>query len=226
MPHDHFLGELPWLARLPTEDRQALAHRARLRQFPAGTALVTEGSVADALFVITEGRARVVVSSGTGEEATLAMFGPGEPIGEFSIFDGLPRSASVIATIETTALMITREAVIEWVRARPDAAVAIIETLATRLRRTNQRISDLSFLDLPHRLAKQLVTLAALYDIEAATINGSVRLKITQGELASMLGVSRESVNKQLNVFSKQGLITISRGALTLDDIRSLREFS
>ncbi len=214
------------MARLPKEDRQALAQRARLRVFTAGTALVTQGSPADALYVITEGRARVVVSSGTGEEATLAVFGPGEPIGEFSIFDGLPRSASVIATIETTALMVTREAVLDWVRARPDAAIAVIETLAARLRRTNQRISDLSFLDLPHRLAKQLVNLAGVYDVEGTASNARVRIKTTQGELASMLGVSRESVNKQLNSFHRQGWVSLSRGAVTLDDIRSLREFS
>ena len=84
----------------------------------------------------------------------------------------------------------TRDTFVEWISERPGAALALLETLSLRLRKTDQALADMAFLDLPHRLAKQLVTLASVKDLEAATAGGELRLQITQGELASMLGVS------------------------------------
>jgi CRP-like cAMP-binding protein len=217
------IAELPLLARLSREDRQALASRARLRSYPASAVIFREGEPGDSLHVIVSGRVRIVVSSGAGDEATVAVLGPGDCFGELSLLDGLPRSASAVASIATRTFVVTRDAFVAWLNDRPSAGLAIMETLSLRLRRTDQALADMVFLDLNRRLAKRLVQLAEVQDPEAARANRRIRVPVTQSELASMLGVSRESVNKQVNAYARDGLVSLSRGAVTIDDLAALR---
>lgn len=99
----------------------------------------------------------------------------------------------------------------------------LLETLSLRLRSTNQAYIDLAFFDLPHRLVRRLLRLAA-EDPKSRRGRG-VQLTITQSGLASMLGVSRESVNKQLRIFSQKGWIAVSRGSVTINDVEALTAF-
>jgi CRP-like cAMP-binding protein len=222
---ERYFGELPLLARLNKEDRQVLASRARLRSYRPGTVIFGEGEPGDSMHVVVEGQVRIVVSSGGGEEATVAVVGPGDCFGEQSLLDGLPRSAAAVASTAVKTFSVTRDTFVEWLGERPGAGLAIMETLSLRLRRTDRALVDMAFLDLQHRLAKQLLTLAQVNDLETALNNGTLRLQVTQGELASMLGVSRESVNKQVNQFARQGWVTLSRGAITITDMASLRDY-
>jgi len=222
-PNDVYIRDLPLLARLPDEDLKALASRGRVRRFTAGTTIFHEGDAGDALYVVVDGRVRISRLSGSGSEATLALVGAGDCFGELSLFDARPRSATATAQLATRTFVVSRDDFVSWVRERPGASLALLETLSLRLRRTDEVVTDLVFLDLPHRLAKHLVTLASA---QGETPGGrKPRIQVTQGELASMLGVSRESVNKQLNQFSRDGWITISRGAVTLDDAEALKTF-
>lgn len=224
---EQLMRDLPLLARLPGEDMRALASRGRMRSYPAGTTIFSEGERGDSLHVVVEGRVRITVTSGAGDEATVAMVGPGDCFGELSLLDGRPRSASAIASTPTKTFMVTRDGFVEWVKERPAAALAIMETLSLRLRRTDEALADLAFLDLAHRLAKQLIALASIHTSDGPPkLDPPVRISVTQGELASMLGVSRESVNKQLNLFAREGLLTLSRGAVTLLDPEALRRFA
>jgi CRP/FNR family cyclic AMP-dependent transcriptional regulator len=223
-PED-YVTALPLLARLPQPDRLALAHRARLRSFKAGTTIFGEGEPGDSLHVVVDGRVRIVAGGPNGEEATVAVVGPGDCFGEFSLLDGLPRSASAVAPVATKTFMVTRDDFVDWVTERPTAALAIMETLSLRLRKMDEALVDLVSLDLPHRLAKQLLGLAKIHDLETVLNNGTLRLTVTQGELASMLGVSRESVNKTLNTFATQKILQTARGAITITDMAALRTF-
>ena len=158
-----------------------------------------------------------------GEEATLAILGPGECIGDLSMLDGRPRSASAIASQATKTLIVTRDHFRSWLLERPRAALVLLETLSLRVRRTDEALADMAFLDLPHRLIKRLVELANNHPEVHAAGKHSVKLKVTQSELASMLGVSRESVNKQLNTLAKNGSISLGRGSITVKDTRALQ---
>ena len=223
---EQVVRDLPLLARLPRDDRQALATRARLRSYPSGTTIFLEGEPGDSMHVIVEGRVSVSVSNGAGGEATIASVGPGDCVGELSLLDGRPRSAAAIAATATKTMVVTRESFVEWLAERPPAALALLETLSLRLRRTNEAMSDLIFLDLPHRLAKQIIALADLQQrLREGQASNGVRIAVTQGELAAMLGVSRESVNKQLNVFQRDGFIALARGAVILSDEAGLRHY-
>jgi CRP/FNR family transcriptional regulator/CRP/FNR family cyclic AMP-dependent transcriptional regulator len=222
--HEKLIRDVPLLARLASEDVRTLAQRGRVRNYGSGSVLFHEGEPGDSLHVVVEGRIRVAVVSPTGEEATVAYIGPGDCVGEFSIFDNRPRSATAIAAEKTKTFVVTRDGFVEWLTERPQAALALLETLSLRLRRADENLADLAFLDLPHRLAKQLLTLATQHG--ERTNGGEPRLKVTQGELASMLAVSRESVNKQLNFFQREGWITLGRGWVRILDARALRSFS
>ncbi|MBI2767114.1 MAG: Crp/Fnr family transcriptional regulator [Chloroflexi bacterium] len=222
-PPDEVIRDLPLLARLPREDRQALASRARLRSYTAGTTIFREGESGDSMHVVVEGRVRISISSGSGDEATVASVGPGDCVGELSLLDGRPRSASAIASTATKTFVVTRDVFVEWVAERPGAALALLETLSLRLRRMDEAMADLCFLDLPHRLAKQILSLATMHGEGGVAAR---RITVTQGELASMLGVSRESVNKQLNAFMRSGWIGLARGAVVVNDPQALRMFA
>lgn len=219
--NDAYIRDVPLLARLPDEDVSLLASRGRVRRYNAGTTIFHEGDPGDALYVVVDGRVRITRLSGSGSEATLAIVSKGDCFGEFALLDSRPRSATATAQMPTRTFVVSREDFREWVRQRPEASLALLETLSLRLRRTDEAITDLMFLDLPHRLAKHLLGLAA--QLGDTPPGRRTRIQVTQGELASMLGVSRESVNKQLNQFSRDGWITISRGAVTIDDAEALR---
>lgn len=217
--HERLIRDLPLLARLPDEDLRALASRGRVRTYSGGSTIFREGEAGDSLHIVIEGRIRIAVLSPAGEEATLALLGPGESCGELSLVDGRPRSASAIASQTTKTLVVMRNDFLRWLSERPRAALAVMETLSLRIRRTDEALSDLAFMDLSHRLAKRLLDLAS--DQQAGS-----RLRITQSELAAMLGASRESVNKELNVFARKGWVALGRGSVTLKDPAALRSLA
>lgn len=211
--------DIPLLARLTGPDLRALASRGRVRRYTSGTTIFREGDRGDSLHVVIEGSVRVTVVSARGEEATVALLGPGEFVGDLALLDGLPRSANAVASQPTKTLVVTRDDFRRWLTDRPKASLALLEALSQRVRRTDEVLADLTFLDLPKRLAKRLAALAA----ERSADGIAVRLRITQAELASMLGVSRESVNKQLNEFERNGWLRLGRGSVTVLDEASLR---
>jgi len=221
--HEDLIRDVPLLARLPEEELRALASRGHVHDYTNGTAIFREGDPGDALHIVIEGRVRIVVASPKGEEATVALLGPGECVGELALLDGKPRSASAIASGNTKTLVVRRDEFTRWLSERPKAAFALLETLSLRVRRTDEALADFAFLDLPQRLAKRLLDVASVQQ-DGSEMSG-FQIRITQAELASMLGVSRESVNKQLNRFARDGWITLSRGAVTLENAEALRAF-
>ena len=222
---ERFLRELTMLERLDVEDLRALASRAVRRRFKAATRIMNEGSPGDSLHVVVTGMLNVVKETVAGQETTVATLGPGQCFGEQAVLDGYPRSASVIAAQSTETLMLTRDAFFEWLKDRPKAGFAIMETLSLRLRSMDRKFADLVALDTTHRLAKQILSLAAIHDIEAVMNNGTLVMKYTQAELAQMLGVTRETVNKELNQFQKDGWIALKRGAVIITDMGALKRF-
>lgn len=215
--HQELIRDVPLLTRLAEADLRALAVHGKVRRFPAGAVIFQEGDPGDSLHVVVEGNVRIAVLAGSGGEATVAMLGPGEFVGDLALLDGRPRSATAIASQPTKTLVVRRNDFRRWLAQRPLAALALLEALSLRVRRTDEALADIAFLGLPQRLAKRLLILAG-----ARPAGG--RLRVTQSELGSMLGVSRESVNKQLNRFAREGWIAIGRGSVTLLDVDALHD--
>jgi len=224
-PNEQLIAQVPLLARLSTEDIRALAARGRTRRHEAGAVIFREGDPGDSLHTVIEGSVRIAVASAAGDEATLAMLGPGDCFGELALLDGRPRSAGAVAASPARTLVVSRDAFVEWLRERPAAALALLETLSLRLRETDQSLADRTFLDLPQRLAKRLVELVRAHpEVHAPSAgDGLVHLRVTQANLAAMLGVSRESVNKQLSAFGREGWVSMRRGRVIVHDVAALR---
>ncbi|MEX1254259.1 MAG: Crp/Fnr family transcriptional regulator [Dehalococcoidia bacterium] len=222
--HQDLIRDVPLLARLPEADLSALASRGRVRSYRSGDLIFREGEPGDSLHMVVEGQVRIVVLSPLGEEVTVTYLGQGECVGDLALLDGRPRSASAIASQATKTLVVTRGDFRRWLRERPQAAFALLETLSLRVRRTDEALADLALLDLPSRLAKRLLSLSGAR--QPAKGGSPAKLRITQAEMASMMGVSRESVNKQLNAFAREGWVSLGRGSVTVTDAKALRDLA
>jgi CRP-like cAMP-binding protein len=209
------MRQVPLLALLADDDIRALAFRGRNKSYLAGDAIFSEGEAGDEMHVVVRGSVRVHRLADTGSDVTLAILGPGECVGEQALLDNLPRSANARALQETRTFTVSRDVFMQWVTERPGAALALLETLSIRLRRSNEKVADLMFLDLGHRLSKTLLSMAG------ESTPG--RVFVTQAALGQLLGVSRESVNKQLQLFVRDGLVSLSRGSVVILDRAGLR---
>jgi CRP-like cAMP-binding protein len=216
--------ELPLLAKLPHEDLRDLAAIARVQNFRSGATVFRQGEPGDSLHAIVEGSVRIDVVSPSGAETTMAVMGPGECFGELAILDGRPRSANAVALEPTKTLVVTRADFIDWLSGKPKSALLLLETLSLRLRSTNEAFVDLAFYDLSHRLARRILRLAEPKDAATGLPRPRARISITQSALASMLGVSRESVNKQLGTFAHKSWIELGRGYVEVKDSAALRD--
>ena len=141
-----------------------------------------------------------------GADLTLAVMGEGDFFGDMSLLDGRPRSASASAATDAVLLSLERNDFATLLRSRPDAALAILAVVAARLRESDQMASDLAFLDVSGRLARRLLDLSTSNGVKRAD-GVLLQVTLTQEELANMIGVTRESVNRNLSMFRRLGLI-------------------
>lgn len=214
------LSQIPIFASLGNEDRSSLAERVIRQPFPKGSTLFRRGEPGNALYIIIRGQVRIFASTRQGNEITLALLGPGEFFGEMALLDGEPRSANAEATEETELHFLDRDNFFSFLMRKESALRAILCALSRRLRRTDDLLTEAYFLQISHRLARKLVE---LQERTATGENAAHPLRVTQQELASMIGATRESVNKELNVLRKKGLVQTSRNRITILDLARLK---
>ncbi len=202
-------------------DTSALAALGVERRFPQGANIVRQGEEGDALYTILAGSVRVAMLSTDGVEATLAILHSGDSFGELALLDGEPRGATVVALTACRTFVVTRDAFERWLREHPSVSGALLRALSQRLRRTDALLADFSFVGLPARLARRLLDLCESQ--RSDTSGGVVTVTITQADLATMLGVSRESVNKELRQLAEDGLLRPRRGAVEVLALPALR---
>ncbi|MGH6894474.1 MAG: Crp/Fnr family transcriptional regulator [Dongiaceae bacterium] len=228
------------MGRLDQSEREALIRRSFLfrdvsqpilerlsalsvtKQLDRREALFNRGDEGDALYAVVEGLVRIWVGSDSGKELTFSMMEPGDVFGEIALLDGLPRTANATAQETTLLLVMQRSAFLSVIENEPSLARHIIELLCERMRLKTDLLSDFAFADLPVRLARKLGDLVMAH----GEIDGNeARLgrRFSQTELAQMLGVSREAINKQLSAWSHKGLVSTEDGGLTILDLNTLR---
>ncbi|MFZ5481858.1 MAG: Crp/Fnr family transcriptional regulator [Myxococcota bacterium] len=188
---------------------------------PAGAHVFYRDDPPDALYVVSTGLLRVVAPLAGGEVTTLSTLGPGAMFGELALFDGRPRSATVVAVTDSVLLRIPRLPLLALVRARPDLAMAIVAGLASRVRVLSQRVEETLTLPARVRLARHLLRLAEGHGGDAG---GGVALDahLPQATLASGLGLSRQTVNRLLGELEAEGLLSVRRARIVLLDREGL----
>lgn len=220
------LGRCRLFSGLGQSSLQALARHLRTRRFKRGEVVFHQGDPGDALFIVASGVVKVVVPSEDGEEAILATLRRGDFLGELALIDGAPRSASAIALEATEILTLPREQFRSLVASEPAIRDALLVALAGEIRRLTTYVAELHFLDLTGRLAARLLRLAEEHGERAP--DGSMRLPspLTQGDLAAMIGSTRQSVNKLLGDFIEAGLLRMDGDALVVRDMTALTQAS
>lgn len=218
---DQIISRVPLFAGLGEEQYQTLADRTGSVALRRGEILFEEGDPGDRLYIIAEGKIKLGHTSTDGRESLLAILGPGEIIGELTLFDPGPRSTTATAVSPVSMLSLEHSALMEILDVNPALAKHMLRALAQRLRRTNESLSDLVFSDVPGRVAKALLDLSDRFGNPAD--NGvHVPHDLTQEELAQLVGASRETVNKSLADFVSRGWIRLEGRAVTLLDVDRL----
>ena len=180
-----------------------------------------EGEPADRLYIIISGKVKIGRRSPDGREHLLAVIGPPEMFGELSVFDDGPRTASATTLTEVCAVSLDRDTLRGWMADRPEVAEQLLRVLARRLRRTNNKVTDQIFTDVPGRVAKQLLLLAQQF----GTREGDalrVAHDLTQEEIAKLVGSSREATNQALGTFADRGWIQPESHSVLILDAENL----
>jgi CRP/FNR family transcriptional regulator len=224
MPSDPglLLKQVPLFAHLTDEVLAGLAAHLRRRPFRRGTMIFHKDQAGDALYIIETGRVRLFVPAAGGEELTVDVAGPGEVFGELALLDGRPRSASAETLEDTVTHTLGRDEFQQHLAATPAFAAALVELLSTRLRHVTDYAESLAYLDVHARVARVLLEMAERYGIKADGIE--IDFDLTQAELATMVGATRERVNRALASFRSQGLVELHGKKIVLRDPERLRQ--
>lgn len=188
-----------------------------------GEILFREGTPGDRFWVILSGKIKLGHTAADGRESLIAVLGPGEILGELSVYDPGVRTATATVLAPTSMLELEHNRFVQLLEEHPSLGRQLLASLAERLRKTNAALADLVFSDVPGRVAKALLDLAARFGRPVAQ---GIRVPhdLTQEELAQLVGASRETVNKSLAEFSSRGWIQLDGRAVVLLDLQRLEK--
>ncbi len=199
------LSELSLFAGLPETTLDSIGKRLERRSFRKGTALLMAGENSGIVFIVQSGLVRIVTSNRSGENVLLGLLGPGEIIGEISALDNLAHSADVVADEDCICWCLPADALHEYLRLFPEMAINLLCMTVKRVRNTTERITMLSTQDCTGRVAQQLLIFAHQCGVDLPNGVIEIPLSVTQGDIAALTGVSRQSVNaafKQLRAIN------------------------
>ena len=209
------LRRVPLFSLLTVAQAEVISGAVIKRRFKRGEALVEQGQKSNALFILLTGRARVMTSDSRGREVILATLAQGDYLGEMSIIDNEPHSATVRAEVATDVLMLGRAEFARCLTENASMSLVVMRGLVKRLRHADRKIESLALLDVYGRVAH------ALLDFAVADAQGQllIRDKISRQDLAKMVGASREMVSRVMKDLEERGFIeALPNGATLLKD--------
>jgi len=205
--------------QLPSTDLDALLLHARVERYPAGRAIFAKGSPGRAMMAILKGNVRISTPSPAGPDIVLTILSAGEVFGEIALLDGEDRTADATAIGDCELLVLDHREFVPFLERRADLCILLLKLLCQRLRQTDQQFEEAMFGRLEGRMAMALVRLA---NNAPPNAKGGVALRITQQELAGMVGAARESVNKQLHVWQNAGMLRLGKRLIEIADVSAL----
>ncbi len=207
------LEKIALFAGLSEADIDAVSSLAVTRNYPKNTLVMCEGDESDSLYIVLLGKVKVFLSDEEGKEITLNIQGEGEYFGELAMLDEAPRSASVMTTEVTKLAVISKKSFDECMKNNPDIAMKVMRGLARRLRELTENVRSLALMDVYGRVARLLLEMA-----EEKEGKKVIFQRLTQRDIASMVGASREMVSRILRDLSVGGYITIERKIITINE--------
>ena len=219
------LAKVPIFAELEASELEALLRITGQRRLRSREVLFRKGAHSSRTYVIVSGRCRASTAGRDGKELVLRIMDAGEVIGEISLLDGHPRSATVVALEPTELLVIERRDLLPFLHEHPEVAIKLLEVLGSRLRTASELLEDTLFLNLPARLSRKLLALAEAYGREGPA-GLHIELRLSQRELGELIGTSRESINKQLRAWTEQGVLTMDRRQVTIHKPQVLEQLA
>jgi CRP/FNR family transcriptional regulator, cyclic AMP receptor protein len=214
----HLLRSHPFFSGLDARIVDRLIPHALTRKAKKGTLLFRKGDMGTNLYAVCAGAVRVSAPSSQGKDAVFNLIVPGEIFGEIAFLDGGPRTADAVMIGSGELMVIERRYFLPLLRDHPELAVRLLEILCRRLRHTSEQIEDVVFLGLEARLAKAL-----LYLYEHSLSKPPYELKVTQREIGQLIGVSRESANKQLRSWQRKKWVKLERGGIRILSLDALK---
>jgi len=183
--------------------------------------LFREGEIGDRLYVIASGKMKMGRTSRDGRSNLLQLLGPGDTFGEPALFDPGPHTSTATAVTDARLYSLSNQALMPWLRSRPEVGLCLLGQLSRRLRRSTEMVGDLTLHDTAGRVARLLLELSARFGVPA---RGGVHVghDLTQRELGELAGASRETVNKVLSDFACRGWVRLTPGAVILLDVDRL----
>ena len=220
-----FLKSVPIFANLEPEELRSLPDKLRRRHYQRGEVIFHQDDPADRMHIIIEGRVKISITSEDGREKDIALFQPGDCFGEMALLDGSNRSATATAIEASDTMVLFRQDFLDFMSENPKVSSDVTNLLTRRLRNVNQMLGDVVFLDVPTRVAKQLLLLAENYVTKEdgeASVDSAIVVPIGQDELARLVGASRETVSRALKSYRRLGLVTTSHRRITITDLVGL----
>ncbi|NTX06823.1 MULTISPECIES: Crp/Fnr family transcriptional regulator [unclassified Myxococcus] len=215
MSHAALLSEVSLFAGLEDEALESLSALLRPRRFARGEVVFHQGDVGTSLFIIRRGEIDIRLSSPDGKEVILSLLGRGDFFGELALLDGEPRSTDAVAREESELLTLQREDFRRFLETRPGVSLGLLATLSQMVRHVTQLVHDTHFLDARERLVRVLLDLGREQGVHGP---GGVVIpcNLTQTDLANLCGLTRESTNKWLRFYVREGLLSYEGGVITL----------
>lgn len=198
---------------LPEADLKALADLATVRTFPRNAVIISEGDNSDSMYVVLSGKVKVYLSDDEGKEIIINMHKEGDYFGELALLDESPRSASVMTLEDSRFAILSKQAFDECLKSNPQIALQVIKGLSARLRYLTENIKSLALMDVYGRVARTLLEMS-----EECNGVKVIKQKLTQRDIASMVGASREMVSRILKDLSIGGYITIENKSITINE--------
>jgi CRP/FNR family cyclic AMP-dependent transcriptional regulator len=222
MPVPDDLARVPFFEGLPPSELSRISEHLHETRFPAGANVLVAEQPGEAVYVVLAGSVKVHAIRPDGTEVVLAVLGAGEILGEMSASDSLGRSASVVTLEETKLLWLDRRTFRASVAGSTTLSGNLAEVLSKRVRLANARLISLASLDVPGRVASELLSLAREYG-QKTPEGVRIPMRLTQADLAALVGASRVSVNQALGQFRKRGVISTGKeGRVSIHDEEAL----
>jgi CRP/FNR family transcriptional regulator, cyclic AMP receptor protein len=214
---------LPFLRQLGQQDAEELLAVARRRSIAKAQPILREGSAGDEVVIVLGGRVKLVASGAEGREVVLAIRGPGELIGEMAALGGIRRTATAIAVDSVEAAYLRADELRQFLGEHPAAALVLMRMLVSRWAEADRDRISLATQDSVGRLAQRLLDLAAAHGVPAEK-GLRIELTLSQDELASWTGATRETVSRALRLMRRVGWVATEHQAITILDATALKE--